>query len=120
MQTKNPFLDDLSRLASGALGTLTEMRSEIESRVRDQLERVLSRMDLVSREEFDAVRALAAKARTEQESLVQRFDAVEERLRKIEAAGGKPRRAAPGSGGLGSGSAAPGAPVAGSPTAEEG
>ncbi len=69
MQTDNRLLDDLARMASGAVGALTGMRAEVEARLRDQLERILARMDLVTREEFDAVRAMAAKARSEQEIL---------------------------------------------------
>ena len=49
------------------------MRGEIEARLRDQFERVLSRMELVTREEFDAVKAMAAKARAEQELLHERL-----------------------------------------------
>lgn len=92
MQTENPLLDDLARVATGALGALTGMRAEVESRVRDQLERVLVRMDLVTREEFDAVRVMAAKARLEQEGLVQRLAAVEGRLQALEAAAARPVR----------------------------
>ena len=55
------------------------MRGEIEARIRDQLERVLAGMDLVSREEFEAVKAMAAKAREEQEMLLRRLDALEAR-----------------------------------------
>jgi BMFP domain-containing protein YqiC len=84
MQTNNPLLDDLAKLATGALGTLTGVRTEVESRVRDQLERVLSRMDLVTREEFEAVRAMASKARSEQEELLRRVDALEARLKALE------------------------------------
>jgi BMFP domain-containing protein YqiC len=91
MQTKNPLLDDLARLATGALGTLTGVRAEVESRVRDQLERVLSRMDMVTREEFEAARAMASKARSEQEILLQRVDDLEARLKKLE--GGAARTA---------------------------
>jgi BMFP domain-containing protein YqiC len=80
MQTDNPLLDDLARAASGALGALTGMRGEIEARMRDQLERVLARMDMVTREEFDAVRAMAAKARGEQDRLLERIAALEVRL----------------------------------------
>jgi BMFP domain-containing protein YqiC len=83
MQTDNPLLDDLARVASGALGALTGMRGEIEARVRDQLERVLARMDMVTREEFDAVRAMAAKARTEQDRLLERIAALEARLESL-------------------------------------
>jgi BMFP domain-containing protein YqiC len=92
MQTENPLLDDLARVATGALGALTGMRAEIESRIRDQLEHVLSRMDLVTREEFDAVRAMAAKSRLEQETLAQRLHAVESRLAALESATVRPAR----------------------------
>ena len=80
MQTDNPLLDDLARVASGALGALTGMRGEIEARVRDQLERVLARMDMVTREEFEAVREMAAKARGEQEKLLARIAILEARV----------------------------------------
>src|SRR5262249_19774266 len=59
---------------------LTGVRGEIEARFRDQLERILAGMDLVSREEFEAVKAMAAKAREEQELLQQRVGALEGRL----------------------------------------
>jgi BMFP domain-containing protein YqiC len=88
MQTNNPLLDDLAKLATGALGTLTGVRTEVESRVRDQLERVLSRMDLVTREEFEAVKAMASKARSEQEELLRRVDALEARLKAREGTAG--------------------------------
>ncbi len=80
MQTQNRLLDDLARVASGALGVASGMRDEIEARLRDQFERVLVGMDLVTREEFDAVKAMAAKAREEQETLAQRVAALEARL----------------------------------------
>ena len=53
------------------------MRDEIEARLRDQLERILAGMDLVSREEFEAVKAMAAKARDEQEDLQRRIAELE-------------------------------------------
>jgi BMFP domain-containing protein YqiC len=80
MQTQNRFLDDLARVAAGALGTLSGVKGEVEARLRDQLERVLAGMDLVSREEFEAVKAMAAKARTEQEDLAKRLAALESAL----------------------------------------
>jgi BMFP domain-containing protein YqiC len=92
MQTRNPFLDDLARAATGAFGAVTGLRAEIEARIRDQLERLLSRMDLVTREEFDAVQAMAAKARSEQERLAGQVAALEARLVALEAAGDKPKR----------------------------
>jgi BMFP domain-containing protein YqiC len=80
MPTENRLLDDLARVATGALGALTGMRDDLESRLRDQFERILGRMNLVRREEFDAVQALAAKARTEQEALELRVAELERRL----------------------------------------
>lgn len=77
MQTQNKLLDDLARVASGAIGVAAGMREEVEARLRDQFERVLARMDLVSREEFEAVKAMAVKAREEQEVLSERLAALE-------------------------------------------
>jgi BMFP domain-containing protein YqiC len=79
MQSQNRFFDDVARVASGAVGAISGVRGEIESRLRDQLERVLVGMDLVSREEFEAVKAMAAKAREEQELLLRRIEALETR-----------------------------------------
>jgi BMFP domain-containing protein YqiC len=80
MQTQNRFLDDLARVATGAMGTLTGMRGEVETRLKEQFERILGRMNLVRREEFDAVQAMASKARTAQEALEKRVAALEARL----------------------------------------
>jgi len=82
MQTQNRFFDDMARLASGALGSLAGLRQEIEARVREQVERMLRNMDLVTREEFEVVRAMAARARAEQEDLATRLTALETRLRR--------------------------------------
>jgi BMFP domain-containing protein YqiC len=89
MQSQNRFFDDIARVASGAVGAISGVRGEIESRLRDQLERVLAGMDLVSREEFEAVKAMAAKAREEQEVLQGQIAALEARL----VGAGKARRA---------------------------
>ena len=77
---ENRILDDLAKVAAGALGSLSGVRQEVEARLRQQFERVLANMDVVSREEFEAVKAMAAKARTEQELLAARLDALEARL----------------------------------------
>jgi BMFP domain-containing protein YqiC len=87
MQSQNRFFDDLARMASGAAGALTGVRGEIEARFRDQLERVLAGMDLVSREEFEAAKAMAARAREEQEILLRRIEALETRLAALERRG---------------------------------
>jgi BMFP domain-containing protein YqiC len=80
MPNENRLFDDLTRVASGALGALTGVRDEVETRMREQFERILARMNLVRREEFDAVQAMAAKARTEQEALAARVAELEARL----------------------------------------
>ena len=83
MQTKNPLLDDMARLFSGALGIAGGMRQEAEAQLRSQLERVLSRMDLVSREDFEVVREMAQKARAEQETLSERVAMLEAELASL-------------------------------------
>jgi len=75
--TENRILDDLARVASGAASAVSGVRDEIEARFRDQFERVVARLDLVTREEFEAVKAMAAKAREEQEILAQRLAHIE-------------------------------------------
>ena len=84
MQSRNPIFDDLARVAAGAVGAISGMRGEVEARIRDQLERILAGMDLVSREEFEAVKAMAAKAREEQEILSRRIVELEERSARQE------------------------------------
>ena len=80
MQSQNRFFDDVARVASGAVGAISGVRGEIETRLRDQLERLLAGMDLVSREEFEATKAMAAKAREEQELLQHRVEVLEARI----------------------------------------
>lgn len=80
MQVENRLLDDLARVASGAFGALSGVRGEVEARLKHQFERILSEMDLVPRDEFEAVKAMAAKARQEQEALEKRVSALEAAL----------------------------------------
>ncbi len=80
MQSQNRFFDDMARVAGGAASALSGVREEIEARLRGQLERILAGMDLVSREEFEAVKAMASKARTEQEDLLRRVAELEAAL----------------------------------------
>ncbi|MCZ6509508.1 MAG: accessory factor UbiK family protein [Alphaproteobacteria bacterium] len=79
MQTRNRLLDDLARVANGAVGVATGMREEIEALVQQRVERVLGRLNLVTREEFEAVKAMAARARSEQEVLKKRIHDLETR-----------------------------------------
>lgn len=69
MQKDNPMLDDLSRLMSSVAGTVAGVGREAETRMRDKLREAVGGMDFVSREEFEAVRAMAANARAEVEAL---------------------------------------------------
>ncbi|HEY1260833.1 MAG TPA: accessory factor UbiK family protein [Stellaceae bacterium] len=80
MQSQNRFFDDLARVAAGAASAVSGVKGEVESRLRAQLERVLAGMDLVSRDEFEAVKAMAAKARAEQEDMARRVAELEARL----------------------------------------
>jgi BMFP domain-containing protein YqiC len=80
MQGDNRLLDDLTRVATGAFSALAGVREEVEGRMREQVEKILGRAHLVTREEFDAVQAMAAKARAEQETLAERVAALEARL----------------------------------------
>lgn len=95
MQTSNRLFDDLARVASGAFNTLSGLREEIETRVRERVERMAADLDLVSREEFDAVRAMAAKARAGQEELEGRLAGLEAELAALKAAKPTARRARP-------------------------
>ncbi len=90
MQTRKRLIDDAAKLAGGALGTLDGIRREVEALVRQQIERLLNNMDLVPRDEFDAVKAMAAKAREEQDVMAARLSALEAAL--AAGAGRKPAR----------------------------
>ena len=94
MQTENRLLDDLARMANGALKTLSGLREEIESRVRERVERMLADMDMVPREEFEAVKAVAQKARAEQEDLATRVADLERRVAEMSGAAEQPRKKA--------------------------
>ncbi len=74
MQTQNPILDDLAHLASGAAGIAAGIKAEVETQLRQRIERWLSELDLVPREEFEAVKDMAAKARAEQETMAQSIE----------------------------------------------
>ncbi|HEY5608491.1 MAG TPA: accessory factor UbiK family protein [Alphaproteobacteria bacterium] len=80
MQTRGRVFDDMARLANGAVGALAGAGRELEALIRAQIEKLLANMDLVRRDEFEAVKAMAAKARAEQERLEARVAALEARL----------------------------------------
>jgi BMFP domain-containing protein YqiC len=80
MQSENRIFDDLARLAGGAVDALAAIRQEIETRVRAQLESMLGRMDLVTREEFEVAREVAAAARAGEEAHAARVATHEARV----------------------------------------
>jgi len=88
MQTTNRILDDMAKVASGAVSAVTGLKGNSENFLRRHVEKLLSDMDLVTREEFDAVKAVASKARAEQEKL-------EARVTQLEAQLKAPKKAAP-------------------------
>ncbi len=85
MQSQNRFFDDIAKVAGGALSALGSLKQEIEAMVRDRFERTMAEANFVRREEFDAVQAMAATARAEQEKLSARLDAIERSLAKTAA-----------------------------------
>ena len=77
MQTRNKIFDDLSQLMTNAMGVAQGAREEAETAFSGMIDRWLADRDFVTREEFDAVRAMAQKAREENEALKARLDALE-------------------------------------------
>ena len=83
MQKDNRLFDDLAKIANGAIGSLSGLRQDVESRLQQQMERLLGRMHLVNREEFDAVRAMAVNAREEQMKLMEKISQLEARIDQL-------------------------------------
>ena len=77
MQSQNRFFEDLAKLATGAAGTLAGVGRAMEGSIRQAVERMIGGLDLVSRDEFDAVKAMAANARAEVDALRARLEALE-------------------------------------------
>ena len=92
MQTDNPILDDLAKLASGAAGTMHGIKREIEAAVKARFERVVSELQLVPREEFEVVRDMARLARQENDALHERIEALDSRLATGEGGKKQPRK----------------------------
>lgn len=80
MQSENPIISDFVKLLNGAAGTLAGMGREARDSARERFKEVMGEMDFVSREEFNAVKDMAAKAREESEALKKRIDDLEMRL----------------------------------------
>ena len=77
MQTRNKILDDMSQLMTNAMGVAQGAREEAQNAMKSMIDRWLADRDFVTREEFDAVRAMAQKAREENAALEQRIAALE-------------------------------------------
>ncbi|OSQ38499.1 accessory factor UbiK family protein [Thalassospira mesophila] len=86
MQINNRLLDDLTRVTNSALGTMTGVKGEVDALVRQQFEKILVNMDLVTREEFDVVRDIATKATQRNDALVAQLATLEDRLSNLETA----------------------------------
>ena len=98
-QTTNRFLDDLARLMTDAAGAADGLKREVTGVMRAQAERLLNEMDVVQREEFETVKAMAEKARAENELLSARIAALEAKLGQGTVAQGGPFQAGTAPGG---------------------
>jgi len=77
MQTKNKFFDDMSQLMTNAMGVAQGAKGEADNAIKGMMDRWLADRDFVTRDEFEAVRLMAQKAREENEALKARLDALE-------------------------------------------
>lgn len=89
MQTSNRVLDDIARLANGMMGVAAGFRGEVEGMIKARLTAMLTDANLVPREDFEVVRAMAAKARDEQEALAAKLAALEARVAALEGTASK-------------------------------
>lgn len=80
MQSQNPLFADLAKLLNSAAGTVAGVSREAREGARERFREAMGGLDFVSREEFDAVKDMAAKAREENEALAQRIAALEAAL----------------------------------------
>jgi BMFP domain-containing protein YqiC len=79
-QTSNRIMDEFAKLMNDAAGAAQGVKREVETAVRSQMERFLGEMDIVQREEFEAVREMAVKAREENDTLGKKVEALEAQL----------------------------------------
>ena len=83
-QTNSKLFDELAKLMTDAAGAAQGARQEVEGMMRSQGERVLRDMDVVQREEFDAVKIMAVKAREQNEALTARIEELEAKIEKLQ------------------------------------
>jgi BMFP domain-containing protein YqiC len=79
------FLNDIAKMATGAMGSLTEVKQHVKTLVKERVDQALEDMDVVSRREFDKVEAMAKRARERQEDLEKRLTDLEKKLKKTAA-----------------------------------
>lgn len=91
MQTQNRLFDDFVKVMNGAAGTIAGMTREAQAAMQERARGWIGGLDLVSREEFDAVKAMAVAAREENEALKARLDMLEGKGAKVETRKRKPR-----------------------------
>jgi len=82
MQSQNPMISDFVKLLNSAAGTFAGMTREAREAARERVKEAMGGLDFVSREEFDAVKDMAAKARDENEKLAERIAALEAKAKK--------------------------------------
>ncbi len=82
MQTRNKIMEDISQLMTNAMGVAQGAKDEAETAMKSMMDRWLADRNFVTRDEFDAVRAMAQKAREENEALKARLDAMESKEKK--------------------------------------
>jgi BMFP domain-containing protein YqiC len=103
MQSQNRLFDDFVKVMNGAAGTLAGMTREAQNAFQERAREWVGGLDLVSREEFDAVRAVATTAREESDALKRRVEALEKALGAVAAAPAKPAKPRRKPGGAGAG-----------------
>jgi len=81
MMKNNKFFDDMAKMANGAAGSFMEMKRELEAMVQSQVEKILGHMQLATREEYETLKAMLVKSRTEQEELKSRLEVLEKELK---------------------------------------
>ena len=83
MQTKNRLFDDIAKVANSAAGTFAGMKEEIENMVRHRVESILIDMNMVNRDEFNAVKEMVSKSRIQQELLEENVKKLESRISQL-------------------------------------
>ena len=91
MQCENRLFDDFVKVMNGAAGTIAGMTREAQAAMQERMREIVGGLDLVSREEFEAVKAMAVAAREENEALAARLDALEGKPGKVDVRKRKPR-----------------------------